>query len=404
MQYLFLLGRQAALSRLEILSVWPKAKIVEDTPLFLILETDEDLPDDFLNKLGGTDRVAVVVGQQPEAWRAEDIVEKLTPPPENKFRIGISVINHLPGRVNIKRLALDVKKLVKSKGGSMKFILPAPPGIRLNAAQVIFNSLTKANNKELLLVEGAQGWYLAQTRQVQDIQAYEKRDTGKPVRDAKVGMLPPKVAQMIINIALPPPLAPPQAGGENFTILDPFCGTGTVLQEGWLMGHNMIGMDSEERMIRASKANLDGLAQRFEVDKDKQPKLIQHDARQEFPKELWDKVDAIVTEPFLGKPLQKRLSPSEAQKQFEELGELYSRFFAMARQVLKEGGRVLFLLPAYKTSPQNWSLFPTALFDEIGRLGYRYEHLSTRREDMIYARPDALVGREFTLFTKENGT
>lgn len=42
--------------------------------------------------------------------------------------------------------------------------------------------------------------YIAVTLACQDIDAYTKRDTGK-VRDMEVGMMPPKLCQMMINIA-----------------------------------------------------------------------------------------------------------------------------------------------------------------------------------------------------------
>lgn len=43
--------------------------------------------------------------------------------------------------------------------------------------------------------------YLASTLACQDIDAYTKRDTAK-IRDMQVGMLPPKLAQMMINLAI----------------------------------------------------------------------------------------------------------------------------------------------------------------------------------------------------------
>ena len=79
---------------------------------------------------------------------------------------------------------------------------------------------------------------------MQDIESYTKRDRERPKRDAKVGMLPPKLAQIIINLAagqLPEeklqnicdiPLGEPiprRLLGQ--TVLDPFCGTGVILQE-----------------------------------------------------------------------------------------------------------------------------------------------------------------------------
>src|SRR5438132_1608433 len=80
---------------------------------------------------------------------------------------------------------------------------------------------------------------LAQTVKVQDIAAYAQRDQARPKRYAKVGMLPPKLAQIIINLAvgrLPDnqlaSICDIPAGEQiprphlELTLLDPFCGTG----------------------------------------------------------------------------------------------------------------------------------------------------------------------------------
>jgi tRNA G10 N-methylase Trm11 len=68
--------------------------------------------------------------------------------------------------------------------------------------------------------------YLAVTLACQDIDAYAKRDTGKS-RDMVVGMMPPKLCQIMINIGF---------GGirdqaDTRALYDPFCGLGTILIE-----------------------------------------------------------------------------------------------------------------------------------------------------------------------------
>ena len=52
---------------------------------------------------------------------------------------------------------------------------------------------------------------------------------------------------------------------RNALLLDPFCGTGVVLQEALLMGYDVYGTDLEPRMIDYSGANLDWLSERFDL-------------------------------------------------------------------------------------------------------------------------------------------
>ena len=89
---------------------------------------------------------------------------------------------------------------------------------------------------------------LAVTIACQDIDAYTKRDTGK-TRDMEVGMMPPKLCQMMIHMA----------NGKNQTsIYDPFCGLGTMLIEAANMGiTKVIGSDMAPRMVDSTKRSIE---------------------------------------------------------------------------------------------------------------------------------------------------
>jgi tRNA G10 N-methylase Trm11 len=63
-----------------------------------------------------------------------------------------------------------------------------------------------------------------------------------------IGMLPPKLAQMMINLSL------------GNTIYDPFVGLGTVLIESVHMGNNRVfGSDLNPRMVTTANDNLKNL-------------------------------------------------------------------------------------------------------------------------------------------------
>ncbi len=72
----------------------------------------------------------------------------------------------------------------------------------LNSAQVIHNNLTSPTGWELVFIRDGSKTIVAQTVKVQDIAAYTLRDRSRPKRDARIGMLPPKLAQIIINLAV----------------------------------------------------------------------------------------------------------------------------------------------------------------------------------------------------------
>lgn len=408
MQYIFFLGTHPALSAAECFNVLerenfaPKVLLAQNE--FMIVEVNDELPLGFLNKLGGTDRIALVVAKQNELWKAEQLLKALPSVNKNKFTVGMSAVG-MPDGFN-KEIAKELKKLFKEEKKGMRFILPANRRSRLNAAQVLFNKLCKEPNRELWFVRHRDEFYLAQTREVQDIEAYETRDTERPSRDARVGMLPPKLAQVMLNLV-------PNAKNKSMTIIDPFCGMGTILQEGWLMGHKMIGTDASERMVEASTANLDWLMSNFKVDEKNEPNVFEHDVRQHFPDNLNNSIDAVVTEPYLGKPISSPLSQDEVNARISTLSELYLRFFADISPTLKKNASILMVLPAVKKKSGDKTIFeyfPDSFIDRVSDIGYSLVQLvpkqiqqyfsSTSRGTLLYARPDAWVGREITLWSK----
>lgn len=405
MLYLFVLGREALLSASELITVLEarsfEPRIIEVADEFMAVETGKELEASFLKVLGGTDRVARVLGTQRALPSASELVAALPQSTTGKMRLGLSVLGTLPS-LNIRALAHDIKKLLQEQDKKVRFILPTSRRGRLNAAQVLFNKLLVVPHSELIVARGKTDFYIARTEQIQDIVAYEKRDTARPSRDMKTGMLPPKVAQVMINLAAP---------ALRQTILDPFCGLGTVLQEGWLLGHTMIGHDQNQAMVTASEANLTHVQQLATLPPASRPRIFVHDVNEPYLSDFVNIVDAIVTEPYLGRALSAPLPQREIEAAIGHLARLYLTFFKNAYSVLKPGGTILFLLPAWRMRREgNFLLFPPAFLDEVKALGYRAKQLvpqelkssfpSVDRGELVYARPDALVGREFTLWEK----
>jgi len=306
------------------------------------------------------------------------------------------VLSEKKTAIPLKRLATDLKKILREQGISLRFVLPGKGDV-LNAAQSIFNTLTEKPNRELMLITEGSRVLAVDILDVQDIQAYEQRDTARPARDAYVGMLPPKLAQMMLNFALAPLSFSKERDGVR-CILDPFCGSGTILQEGWLMDYRMYGSDSSADMLAASEKNLAYIQEHFKVNPALSPTLKKHDARQEFPPEWKHLFDAVVAEPYLGKPLLAPLPEAQLEAEIKLLSKLYADFFKAGRTVLKENGVILLALPAFK-SEDRFILFPETFIDQIQEIGYRRIQLIPQGE-ALYARPDALVGRELTLWQK----
>lgn len=160
-------------------------------------------------------------------------------------------------------------------------------------------------------------FYLGRTTTQQTIRDYAKRDYDKPARSMQRGMLPPKLAQMMIN----------GAGIQPDQVLwDPFCGTGTVLIEAALMHISAIGSDNELSAIRETQENMAGI-----LDFSNQ-KYIQHLWQQNIMHEWILPCDdhnlVIVAEGYLGPIQNKMIVPGDGLRAFwQKVEPLYQKFF-----------------------------------------------------------------------------
>jgi len=222
--------------------------------------------------------------------------------------------------------------------------------------------------------------YLGETIDVQDIDDWTKRDRRKPYADSKKGMLPPKVARMMVNIG---------TGNTSKTVYDPFCGTGTVLLEGLMTGHDVVGSDIDGRATAGAEKNIEWLRDQYDVTGE--AKLFFSDATQVAKlQELRENpVDVIVTEPFLGKPKPQF---KELNNVFKGLEKMYLGAFKAFREVLKGGGKIVIVFPMVETPKKTYDL--AKLIDKLEQLGY-----TTTSEPVVYARFGAVVQRQIIVFT-----
>jgi hypothetical protein len=261
---LAILGRQPALGLAELESLYGADKIEPIAGAALLSVEAGEIN---FKQLGGTIKVAQVLATLPSAsWKniekylLKQVPAHLTHVPDGKFTLGLSAYGFDMTPRQIGKTGLSIKKAARR---SMRIVPNNTPA--LSSAQVLHNKLTTKGAWELLLVKNGNETILAQTFFVQNIEDYAARDQARPKRDARVGMLPPKLAQILINLALgrPDPKKVKRfdsAGGSKmYVILDPFCGTGVILQEALLMGYSVYGTDMDPRMVEFTKSNLQWL-------------------------------------------------------------------------------------------------------------------------------------------------
>jgi tRNA G10 N-methylase Trm11 len=227
--------------------------------------------------------------------------------------------------------------------------------------------------------------YLGKTLAYQDIAAYSKRDYERPVRDAKVGMLPPKLAQMMINFSRP------DSGGK---IVDPFCGLGTIPMEALLMGYSVVAADIKGRMKEATEKNCAWLRKEFDVDPGIDIHTYQHDATKSFNREPHEY--SVVTEGYLGPPRERFPSDKEQTEVFALLDKINRPFFQHISNAMTKGSRIVFSFPFFQFGSRR-VLYPHDMIEKYLTSGFE---MIQKNGELMYARAKQIVGRDIVVWQK----
>jgi tRNA G10 N-methylase Trm11 len=403
-----ILGRQPKISLAELESLFGAEKVTPIGEYAALIDTPEPLPQ---ARLGGTIKSAKLLTKLPSttlegAFRSlqSSIPEHLAYLPDGKLQFGVSIYGFKAQKNWLLRQMLELKKVIRKQGRSVRIIENKSEA--LETAQVLYNKLTSPLGWELLLIKDGPDVLLAQTTAVQDIDAYAARDFERPMRDAYVGMLPPKLAQIMLNLAvsgqsfelnstdLDEANSKIQDPRSHTCVLDPFCGTGVVLQEAMLMQYSAYGTDLSEKMVRYTRENLNWLQETLHLQA--QWYLEVADAT----KHTWRQpIDAVVCETYLGKPLTALPSATELDQIIHEADQIAEGFLKNIHPQLKSGTRLVLALPAWAL--KNATFRHLKVLDHLENLGYnRLDLVHAKKSDLLYHRENQVVARELTILEK----
>ncbi len=379
MQTLAVIGRESELCQAELSSLYPGTQHHGSTS---IVSAPDELS---IDRLGGTIKLARIFATlKPDSSQAE-IVTAVSEfvadaAPDAKLHFGVSAYGRggsRKGRSDVQRMGLEIKKALRKQGLSVRFV-EGKGGGELTAAQLKYNQLTTKGFEIILAYTGSEV-VLARTYAYQDIDSYSKRDWERPVRDSKVGMLPPKLAQMMINLVHPP---------KGATVYDPFCGNGVILQEALLMGYNAAGSDASPEMVDASIQNLAWLKDNYSITGTHI--IWEADATKltELPPN-----SVIVTEGYLGTPIHTNIRANQYASIIDPVNALYHDFLKQTRTLLRKGDRVVLSMPCWASDKGTIRL---QVIDQFTKLGYATKQHSGR-ETLIYRRENQFVGREIAV-------
>lgn len=405
MKYFFILGKNNKLSLVEILAVLDDLsipyKIVENIQNVLIIEVTEAFDiDGIFKRLAGTIKVGKIFNKtiqisyldQDSIFLKSQIINEYNK--SKKLFFGFSLYS-LGEKDNIKALnflskkihsfGIKLKKELASENIKSRFVISKD--LSLSSVVVKKNKLLN-QGKEICFFKKGSKVFVGQTINVQDFEKFSMLDYGRPKRDSKRGMLPPKLAQIMINLA--------QVKKDEI-IFDPFCGSGTILTQAYLSGYkNFIGSDKSSQAVKDSKQNISWIKEKLKLYEPR-IKIFLNDIK-EIGNDIQDNsIDAIITEPFLGPPLNGNESKSTLIKITKDLSDLYLQSFKIFKKVLKKGGRVVIIIPRFKYKDELICVPIEDLVKDSGlKMDRNYEkyYVSDDERALTYQRESQFLQRE----------
>lgn len=393
MKYVAIAGRQPLISLAEIQALYDKAARLVGKKL-VFFEIDEDGEENIspdINRLGGS----LKLGRFFDTDFSKLAKFLATTHPEGKITLGISDFSKQKKSGLAKQKSMELKRNLARVGRSVRVITSNEPEI--SSATAHHNQLgEKAGCFEIFLID--REIYLSLG--TQNITAYTERDQVRPARDAKVGMLPPKLAQILINLCGKLP--------EGARVLDPFCGTGVVLQEAAIMGYVPYGTDLNERMVEYSKKNLSWLfnernQKRFKILPDlilKKDQILEAISVGDATNFTWEgEIDAVAFEGYLGTPMSKPPVDIKFKTEKAKCREIAMGFLKNITPQIKSGTPVVMALPAWLR--ENGKYAGLNILDEIQEMGYNFEKFQDlSQSDLLYYREGQIVAREIIVIRK----
>ncbi|MEK6941160.1 MAG: DNA methyltransferase [Nanoarchaeota archaeon] len=356
-EYLFVMGRDPQLSIIELVSYLEARKIqfrVRDyTAEVSLIEAPSLNIASIIKELGGTTKIGVIFDLKTAKFLHDKI----------KYHIESY-------ESDISKFKEELKKVFKEERVRGQFK-------NIKGPQDLAKHKILHEGFEFLLFKDK----VFKTEAVSNPRSYQDRDL-KPYFDEK-RTTSVRLVRIMINIAGLKP-------GD--TLLDPYCGTGTVMQEAIILGIKATGLDLDKLTCEGCKRNLHWIRKKYQLRSEWH--IINKDAKRLAT--YVDKVDGVVTEPYLGPFLKKLPTYNSAKKLIDKLTKEYH---AVLKQIkLVNQGRTVIVLPVYHTNDGRIIKLP--FMELLKKEKFKLYHPIKGFEIPIkYHPPNTKLGREIYILT-----
>ncbi len=302
MKYLFILGRNPKLSVAEILS-WLEARRFSVLSYYwkdelLLLELNKDVNCvEMINWLGGTLKIGKILASERQPGLLISLLNKIRiyDGESEKFFYSImancesDIQEYIKQRFKQEKLKATLKNIgykVRQQDGEYGGVSPKS-SLRLGA--------------EYFLIFDGTEYNFGIINSVADTFGSEERDMSKPSRQSALG-ISPRLARILVNLS---------QVVDGKTLLDPFCGVGSVLLEALLNNVDVVGFDIDSSAIKNAEKNIGWVKNKYNI------KAFSRLVCADSTKAKFD-FDSVAFEPSFGMLLKKKPAREEAERIIRE--------------------------------------------------------------------------------------
>ena len=200
---------------------------------------------------------------------------------------------------------------------------------------------------------------------VPETEGFKERSTERPYVTSGIS-LSSRLARLLVNIS---------GVSKGQVLLDPFCGSGTILGEALLKGVDCIGVDRNHGSVERTKENLAWVLSQNQHGGQHPASysVVTGDAtnlRRSLGEQM---VDAIVSEPILMPRLSSPPTLEKARRLIKHASSIYSDALYEMSGVLRRGGRMVLVTPSLRTIEGK---DVTLSFEDLKEVGLRPFQLS----------------------------
>ncbi len=306
-------------------------KILDSDRVAALIHCTEQNAKRLIKRTGGSFKISRVLGRD-----ILSSLESMALPFDPKFNWTVS--GYSCDHDQIHEARAEIHDLLKSKGlGKSKLIEPeimiedtrqgTIAVAEIKSSELSSRILEPESEREGIdfVVHGGFGGkpVYAQTFETSDFRGYDERDFMRPYQDP-TKTISPRIARILVNLA---------TTSEHLTLLDPFCGLGTILQEALVCGHSVVGVDRQEKNVDQSRENLRWTRTKYGIRRG-DINLFAYDARR-ISRARMRMIDAIASEPILLPIFTTNPAPAQARLQIQKVAENYQRCMGEFASVLR---------------------------------------------------------------------